>query len=133
TATTLASSKNPSTSGDSVTFTAGVTSAGGVPTGTVSFNDGATLLGTGALDGTGTASFSTTGLSLGTHTVTASYGGDTSFKVSTSASVSQLVRAPSTTVLTAAPNPSTYGATVTLTATVTGSNGTATGSVTFRD
>jgi len=47
TATTVTSSLNPSTFGQSVTFTATVSSAGGTPTGTVTFYDGATTLGTG--------------------------------------------------------------------------------------
>ncbi|HVS44717.1 MAG TPA: Ig-like domain-containing protein, partial [Candidatus Dormibacteraeota bacterium] len=133
TSTALSSSKNPSTSGDSVTFTAVVTSSGGTPTGTVNFADGGISFGTGALDGTGTATFSTSALTLGTHTITAGYGGDTNFNTSNSASLSQLVRAASTTALTAAPNPQSYGSTVTLTATVSGTTGPATGTVAFMD
>src|SRR6202030_3723976 len=49
TATSVVSSLNPSTFGQSVTFTATVSSAAGTPTGTVTFNDGATALGTVAL------------------------------------------------------------------------------------
>ena len=53
TTTTLGSSQNPSVSGQSVTFTAAVADSetGSVPTGTVTFFDGATSLGAGALDG----------------------------------------------------------------------------------
>jgi hypothetical protein len=55
----------------------------GVPTGTITFFDGTKVLGTATLTG-GTASLSVTGLSVGTHTLTASYGGDTDFLASTS-------------------------------------------------
>ncbi len=70
--------------------------------------------------------FSISTLAGGCHApVTASYGGDTSFNVSTSAAVSQVVnKATSTTALLAAPNPSTFGQSVTFTATVTGPGGT---------
>ncbi|MEI8195987.1 MAG: Ig-like domain-containing protein, partial [Phycisphaerae bacterium] len=60
--TTLSSSLNPSTSGASVLFTATVVPA--AATGTVTFKDGVTILGTGTLSG-GTATYSTTALSLG--------------------------------------------------------------------
>ena len=88
-----ASSANPSTNGQSVTFTATVTvnaPGGGSPQGTVNFNDGATFLGSGSLS-SGTATFSTSGLSVGTHSITASYAGDVNFGVSTSNTVSQQV------------------------------------------
>src|SRR5581483_6320939 len=100
TTTTLVSSVNPSTFGQSVTFTATVTSSGsGTPTGTVTFMDGATTLGTGTLSG-GVASFSTATLSVGTHSITAVYGGDSTFAGSTSNTVNQVVnKAPSATAL----------------------------------
>jgi len=47
----LTSSLNPSAVGQSVTFTASVSGAGGTPTGTVTFKEGATTLGTGTLSG----------------------------------------------------------------------------------
>ena len=59
TATTLTSSVNPSTVGQTVTFTAAVTSSGGTPTGTVNFLDGTTQIGSGTLNGSGVATFST--------------------------------------------------------------------------
>ena len=67
TTTTVNPSANPSVFGQSVTFTATsiVTLPGtGTPTGTVTFKDGATTLGTGALNGSGVATFSTSALSL---------------------------------------------------------------------
>jgi len=133
TAVALASSRNPSTYGQSVTFTATVTSAGGTPTGNVSFYDGATVVGTVALSN-GVASLSTPSLSAATHAITASFGGSTKFQGSTSTAVSQTVNHATTrTALTSSPNPSVFAQTVTLTATVTATNSTPSGTVTFYD
>ena len=125
---TLASLPNPSTFGTSVTLTATVTSGA---TGTVTFHEGATALGTADLNGSGIATFTTSSLAVGTHSITAQYGGDTNYNSSTSTAVSQVVnKASSTVALASLPNPSTFGASVTLTATVTAG---ATGTVTFED
>ena len=70
-----------------VTFTATVASGGGTPTGTVSFLDGATTIGTGTLAG-GIATFTTSALTVGTHPITAVYGGSGNFVSSTSAVLS---------------------------------------------
>lgn len=90
--TALASSLNPSTAGQSVTFTATVIGVAtpGTPTGTVTFKDGATTLSSVALSG-GVAKFSTTTLSVATHSITAVYSGDPTFLTSTSAVLSQVV------------------------------------------
>jgi hypothetical protein len=67
--TMLTSSNSSITSGSSVTFTAVVTPPSGtatVPTGTVTFLNGTTTLGTGPLNGTGTATYTTTALPAGT-------------------------------------------------------------------
>ncbi|MCM2357034.1 MAG: Ig-like domain repeat protein [Geobacteraceae bacterium] len=65
---------NSSVIGDTVTFTATVTSTEVIPTNTtVTFKDGAATIGSGALDATGTATFTTSSLSLGSHNITASY------------------------------------------------------------
>ena len=91
-ATALSSSQNPSDFGQSVTFTATVTGAGATPTGTVQFMDGATTLGTPVtLDGTGAATYSTSALKVGAHSIKAVYGGDDNFSGSTSNAVSQVV------------------------------------------
>ena len=88
TTTTLASSMNPSTSGQSVTFTATVSPS--AASGTVTFKDGATTLGTGTLSG-GVATFTTSALALGSHSLTAAYAGDASYSASTSAALTQAV------------------------------------------
>jgi uncharacterized delta-60 repeat protein len=97
TATTLTSSVNPSAFGQSVTFTATVSAVApgsGLPTGSVTFYDGASFVGTAALiSGVATATFSTAGLTVGTHAITAAYGGDGNFNLSTSPSLTQVVYA----------------------------------------
>jgi sugar lactone lactonase YvrE len=84
TATSL-SSTGSSGSGANVTITATVISlTTGSPTGTVSFFDGGTLLGTGTLNAQGVTTYSTTTLSPGPHQVTGIYSGDSNFTGSTS-------------------------------------------------
>jgi hypothetical protein len=89
--TALLSSINPANVGQAVTFTATVTGSGGTPTGTVTFKDGAATLGTGALNAAGNATFATSSLALGTHPVTAVYGGDATYTGSTSSIVSEVI------------------------------------------
>jgi hypothetical protein len=136
TTTALASSRNPSVLGQEVTLTATVTSGSGTPTGTVSFKDGATTLGSMTLNGAGQAAFTTTTLSVGTHSLVASYFGDPGHNASNSPAVSQVVNAASgaatTTALASSPNPSTSEQSVAFTATVTSAtSGTPTGNVSF--
>src|SRR5438552_2702370 len=135
-ATTLISSLNPSALGQAVTFTATVQPAtgSGTPTGTVTFNDGAIVLGPGSLNG-GTATFTTSGLGAGVHSISAVYGGDASFASSTSPVLMQTVnKAASSTAVVSSNSASNRGAAVTFTATVTSSaTGTPTGTVTFQD
>jgi hypothetical protein len=79
TTTGVESNNNPSTFGQSVMFTAGVSPEEdpmALPSGTVTFYDGATELGTGTI-GSGTpATYSTSTLTVGSHSITAVYGGD---------------------------------------------------------
>jgi hypothetical protein len=86
TTTSVIASPNPGTSGLPVTFTATVspvTPGFGNPSGTVNFYDGAALLGPGTLSG-GVASLNTSTLTVGFHSITATYGGDTLFVTSAS-------------------------------------------------
>jgi hypothetical protein len=95
TRTALTSSPDPSHLGQTVTFTANVTSVGsGTPTGTVSFYDATVLLGTAPLNSTGTATLQTNSLAEGTHSITAAYSGDTNFAPSTSPALMQIVLGP---------------------------------------
>jgi uncharacterized repeat protein (TIGR03803 family) len=125
---TLTSSLNPSVVGQSVTFTATV--SGNNPTGTVEFFVGSTRLGSRPLSN-GVAALSTPKLVAGTHSITAVYSGDVNNTSSTSAAVTQVVKAKTSTVLASRPNPSRFGVPVTFTATVRGR--TPTGTVEFLD
>ena len=94
--TTIVASPNPSQLGQSVTFTATVvdSSAGsaGTPTGTATFKDGATTIGSGILNGSGQAMLTVSSLTVGPHLITAVYGGDLNFIMSSSVTpVSQQV------------------------------------------
>jgi hypothetical protein len=96
TVTTVSSSVNPSAAGQAVTFTAVVAArspGAGTPTGTVTFKDGTTVLGTGTLDSSGQATCTTSGLTPGKHSITAVYGGDSNFLASTSTTLTQTVQA----------------------------------------
>jgi hypothetical protein len=77
--TTLASTPNPSTFGQPVTFAATVKGNGGTPAGTVAFTDGATILGTASLDSYGQATFITSTLTVGSHAIMANHSGDPNF------------------------------------------------------
>jgi hypothetical protein len=142
TTTSLAASATTVTIGTSVTFTATVKPASGTaePTGTVTFKDGTTTLGTGSVNGSGVASYTTSSLSVATHTITAVYSGDTNFSGSTSSAVTVMVNAApvmiaTSTALTASAASATSGTSITFTATVTPASGAVipTGTVTFLD
>src|ERR1019366_4338749 len=139
TSTTVASSVNPSVFGQSVRFTATVSPVApgaGTPTGTVTFLDGASSIGTGTLSG-GVATFTTSALAVSSHTITTSYGGDGNFKGNTGslAGNPQVInKANTTTAVASSVNPSVFGQLVTFTATVSPvapGAGTPTGTVTF--
>jgi len=91
TTTALASSSNPSVYGQGVTFTATVTSAAGTPSGSVTFFDGATPLGPVTLNPTGIATFTTSSLVAGSHSITAVYAPSGNFLGSTSSPLTQTV------------------------------------------
>ncbi|SED81918.1 IPT/TIG domain-containing protein [Bradyrhizobium erythrophlei] len=97
TQTALTSSQNPSSLGQSVTFTANVTASAGTPTGTVTFIDNGSPIGTATL-AAGTASFAISTLKIGSHTITASYAGSGAFNASTSPALAQSVNVPTDSV-----------------------------------
>lgn len=89
----LLSSENPALSGDSITFKASVIAdVSGVTTGTVTFMDGTTVLGTSPLNYP-YAAYTTSALSVGTHSITAVYSGDTNYGKGTSQPLAQVVNA----------------------------------------
>jgi hypothetical protein len=127
----LTSSANPSSVTQSVTFTATVPAAA---SGTVTFLDGATVLGTGAVSASGVATFTTANLTVGTHSITAAYGGNDNYQAATSAPLAQVVgKAPTTITLTESLPTELLGTTVTFTATVAAGSPTPTGTVSFLD
>lgn len=140
---TLTSSVNPSLINTAVTLTATVSATpgqtgAGTPTGTVTFKDGATTLGTGTL-ASGVATFTATFTTLGNHSLTAVYGNTTSFSTSTSTPLIQVVdNFTSQVVLNSSINPSVLNQQTMLTATVSATPGQGTtsipsGTVTFKN
>ena len=117
----VTASPDPTVFGQADTLTATVIVAApgaGSPTGTVSFFDGATLLGAGTVD-SGVASVTISDRSVGTHPITAVYGGDGNFTGNTSPVDTTTVTQANTTVsLAAAPDPSVFGQPVTYSALV---------------
>ena len=135
TTTTVTASPNPSAPGQAVTFTATVTSpSGGTPTGMVTFQESGISLAQVPLNA-GAASFSTSSLGLGSHTVTAVYASDL-LCASSSGSTSVSVQDQNTTTsVTSSANPLELNQSVTFTATVTpvGVAGTPVGTIAFLD
>jgi hypothetical protein len=132
---TVALTATPSTTtiGTAVALKATVSSAAGTPTGTVYFLDGTTTLGSAVLSG-GTASYSAAALAVGSHAITARYGGDSNFVTvtSTAQTVTITLITPNV-VLTATPATATVGTAVALGASVAGTGAAPTGSVIFLD
>ena len=124
TTTTLSSSLNPSAYGQSVTITATVAKTSGTvtPTGTVQFSVDGSAVGSAVTLSGGTATYSTSTLAAGTHSITAAYTPATGsgFTSSSATALSQVVNKAMLTVT--APSPSiTYGQTLpTYTATYSG-------------
>jgi len=135
---TLTASMNPVGTGSQVTYTATVTGGGATPTGTVTFKDGGTAItgcgtnGVVTLSG-GVATCAVTYNTISTHTITAAYSGDSNYTSAAGNSLTEAVERDSTTTVTANYNPLAVNASVTYTATVSGSSSTPTGSVTFKD
>jgi parallel beta-helix repeat protein len=118
---TLTGSPQTAPGQSNVTFTATVTGNCNVPTGVVTFLDGAIILGSAPLNSSGVATFDTSFLFVGTHPITATYPGDFNFEASTSNTVTEVITGPPTnTVLnTVSPNPARPLQAITMTATVT--------------
>lgn len=133
--TALTSSVNPSRFSHGVTFTATVTPAAGgtSPTGSIDFSDGGSALAgcTGLALSGGIASCAASTLSVGSHTIQASYSGDTNNRPSNGALTQTVDKDTTTMSLSASPNPAGAIQPITLTATVFGDP--PTGTVTFYD
>src|SRR5207237_487079 len=126
---TVTSSENPSTFGDSISFTATISSS--AATGTVQFKIDGNDFGSPAAVTNGSAmSGSTSSVARGNHTVTATYSGDSNFAGSTGTLTQTVNTAPTTTTVSSSENPSTFGDSISFTATI--SSSAATGTVQFK-
>jgi hypothetical protein len=107
-----------------------------MPTGAVTFTDGQTSLGSAPLNASGVATYTTSSLAIGDHSIVARYAGDSDNAPSESAALAQTVSAQATTTaLAASANPVKAGHAVTYTASTRATSGTGspTGAVTFYD
>ncbi|HVO88845.1 MAG TPA: Ig-like domain repeat protein [Casimicrobiaceae bacterium] len=117
--TTLVPAPASSVFGQPVTLNANVSGTSGPPTGSVTFLDGVTSLGTVAVDINGNAALASSALAIGSHTLTAAYGGDGNFVASTSSSANVDVgKAATTTTLSSSANPINATFPLTITASV---------------
>lgn len=119
TTTVLSASPTSATFGTAINLTATVAevSGSGLPTGSITFMDGTTSLGSMTLNGIGVAVFTTSSLAVGAHSITTVYGGDSANSPSTSAATSVTVTAaaaPSVTI-SVSPTSLTVGQSATLT------------------
>jgi hypothetical protein len=127
----LFAAPNPASFGSVVTLSATVTGGDVVtPTGEVVFKDGTTVLGTATISGT-TATIVTSNFAVGIHYITAVYSGDQNYSSASSHPLPQTItKAAATISLKSSTNPSIYGDTLTITATLDKGP---TGTVTFLD
>jgi hypothetical protein len=108
--TVLSSDSNPSTYGQPVNITATVGIGSGTPSGNVSFFEGSkNLLGTAAIGPNGQATFTTSSLIAGIHTITASFEGDSQAAESSSAPFVQNVNQATPVITWPQPAAITYG------------------------
>jgi len=122
--------------GSAATVNATVTGSGLTPTGSVAFYDGGALLGSASLNAKAVATFTTSALSAGSHSITANYGGDSNYVAGTSPAISlTVIKATPVATLTPSTISTAIGLPVTLSTTLTGVpiGTTPTGTVTFLD
>jgi hypothetical protein len=118
----LTSSANPVPVSTPVTFTAVLGGSGATPSGTVAFFDGATQLCTCKLDGNGIATFSTSSLAIGSHSIVASYEGEANYLPVASMALVVSVVNPPPVVLTLAATSITTAQSLTVEVAVNGGN-----------
>jgi sugar lactone lactonase YvrE len=125
---------NPAVQFDPITFTASLAGWTTAPTGSITFTEGATTLGSASLDGNGVARFSVPPLKVGNHTITATFVGDANDFGSRYSFVETVNHAPSSTMLNTSSAVVQFSTPITFTAAVTGvPASTPTGNVVFRD
>ena len=129
---TLKGAPNPGTPGQNVTFTATITATSPAPTGSVTFLDGGNVIAIVPLTATGVAVLNTSSLVIGTHTIQATYSGNSNY-ASQSKTVSEVIRyPPAVLTLSSSPNPASFGQSIIFTARATGTGPIPTGSVVFQ-
>ncbi|MFE9141977.1 Ig-like domain repeat protein [Streptomyces tubercidicus] len=135
--TTVTSTPAPSVTGETVTFTATVAAgspAAGTPTGSVTFDfgDGTAPVTAPLTDGTAALAHAYTTAPLSPFTVTVTYSGDINFTASVGIGTHSVEEAATVTTVTAAPDPSVTGESVTVTVAPTApASGIPTGAVSF--
>lgn len=130
----LTSSLNPIVAGNNITLTAVVAGNGAIPTGKVTFLDGATSLGSTTLNSAGQANLTIGNLLSGDHLITASYGGDTADNGSVSAAITESVKPATTAIsLTSSSNPALAGTALTFVANLTSNGSLPIGSLVLHD
>ena len=130
----ITAAPNPAYTGQDAALTATVGSINGlVPTGTVTFQDGGTVLGRAVLDASGTASIHVSTLNVGPHAIASTYSGDTDYSAADAATNLVIQNSITQTTVRIDANPVTYGANLTLSANVTSTGGTATGTLRFTE
>jgi hypothetical protein len=137
TTVTVADASSQSVVGQTVVFTASITSSAPDVTGTVQFADDGDPIGSGAVSA-GQATFETSSLALGAHAITAVYEGDDNFVGGSATDTVTQTVGPAATVteVTSAHDPGLVGQTIAYTATVavrTPGSGTPTGTASFSD
>jgi hypothetical protein len=108
--------------GQDLTFTATVTSSiGGTPTGSINFFDSGKQIGSGTLNAAGVATYATATLTAGSHTITGTYSGDSTYVASTSPAVVVVVTAPDFKIVSSSLSPSSVapGSSASSTVTIT--------------
>ena len=123
TVTTLTTSKNPDIYGDGLVITATVSGTGSIPSGNVNFLDAGALIGTAALNANGVATVTNNALTIGSHSLVASYVGDANHSPTVSPALTQSIVQSTTTSLTASSQQSFAGTAITWTAAVNGASG----------
>ncbi len=115
---TLTAAPNPAYVGEKVTLSGAVASAGGTPTGTLTFFDGTTELGIATLTPSGAATLSVAFTTVGIHNLTAAYSGNSTLAAATSAPYPLTVgKAPTQTAIASSLNPAPAGSSIVFTAT----------------
>ncbi len=137
TTVTVTGTSAQSVVGQTVVFTATITSTTPGATGTIQFDDNGSMIGTGAVSG-GQATLQTSSLALGAHPITAIYEGDDNFVggSSTNSVLQTVVPAATSTTVTSAHDPGLVGETIVFSATIavaTPGSGAPTGTVSFSD